>query len=682
MQFLTPVTIAIAAGLTIPPLVLLYFLRLKRSVADVSSTLLWKRAIEDLRVNAPFQRLRNSLLLWLQLLVLILAALALGRPMITRQKPHEQTLILMIDQSASMAVSEEPGRTRLDIAKDRAKKVVDAMEADSRAMVVAFCDRAIMVSSFDTDRAALKRKIDTIEQTDGVSMLSEAVTLAEAYSQNLIIGTSTGTDVAPESAAPAASVILFTDGRIGDAPDVMPQRLDLRKMEVVTIGRRTDNIGIVAMDARRSYETPEMLQVFATVRNFGSESVTCDATLYIDGEHLDVQTLELSPGLVSSDAAGDPPADDGIESNPPPGSVVAIAFDRVEFERGGVVEVRLNVDDALSADNRAWTVIHPPRRVDLLLVTEGNYFLEKVLSSLNVNLTQMTGEQYEQASDDEIIEAGRARYDVVVFDGYATGRLPVGNYWFWGAVPKIDGFQERGVVDDEAIIDWDEAHPILRHASVGHINVFFHWLRIKLPDGAIRLIEGETEDSTPLAYVTKAGSQFLICALPIFVSDEIDGTPMLNTDWVMKPDFVMFVTDAVQYLSSSADTAGFGSIRPGDPQSIPLPAGTRTVVVRRPDGTRDTLPVGGNSVTYARTRRVGIYAFEPAVEGRETLAVNLFSANESRVSPRGVVVLGSETLSVTKGENLVNEPLWPWLMMGLLVVCLFEWVVYNKRVYV
>ena len=76
MSFLNPMAIAVALGVTVPALVALYFLKLKRSVYRVPSTLLWKRAVEDLQVNSPFQRLRGSLLLLLQLLVLILVAFA------------------------------------------------------------------------------------------------------------------------------------------------------------------------------------------------------------------------------------------------------------------------------------------------------------------------------------------------------------------------------------------------------------------------------------------------------------------------------------------------------------------------------------------------------------------------------------------------------------------------------
>lgn len=381
MNFLTPTTIAIAGALTILPLVALYFLKLKRQQYAISSTLLWKKAIEDLHVNSPFQRLRTSLLLLLQLLVLALAALALGQPMMAMQRDRETSLILILDQSASMNVVEEDQLTRLDIAKREAKRVVDGMDENSRAMVIAFCDRATVASSFDNDKEALKRKIDSIEQTDSSSMLSEAINLAEAYSQNIIIGTSTGTDVAPEASA-AASVMLFTDGRVADANEISPQRLDLSNMEVVRVGTRSDNVGIITMNALRNYERPEMLQVFATARNYSESPVTIDATLYFDGEHMDVQTVELAPGATPNDEDENNPTDDENADVPLPGSQASIAFDEIEFTSAGLVEIRLNTNDALRADDKAYAIVPPSRTINLLLVTPDNRKLIDLLSLL------------------------------------------------------------------------------------------------------------------------------------------------------------------------------------------------------------------------------------------------------------------------------------------------------------
>jgi len=57
----------------VPPLILLlYFLKLRRTPIEVPSTYLWTRTLEDLHVNSIWQRLRNSLLLLLQLLLAFL----------------------------------------------------------------------------------------------------------------------------------------------------------------------------------------------------------------------------------------------------------------------------------------------------------------------------------------------------------------------------------------------------------------------------------------------------------------------------------------------------------------------------------------------------------------------------------------------------------------------------------
>ncbi|MCH7994992.1 MAG: BatA and WFA domain-containing protein, partial [Planctomycetes bacterium] len=493
MSFLSPATIALAAGLTVPPLIALYFLKLKRSVRLVPSTLLWKKSVEDLHVNSPFQRLRSSVLLILQLLVLLLAALALGKPMLEMALAHESTIIILVDHSASMAVIEADGRTRLDIAKEQAKRVVDGMDDDSRAMVIAFCDRATVVSSFDTDRQALKRKIESIEQTQSASSLGEAMSLAEAYTQNIIIGSDeAGADRAPDSVAPPATVFIFTDGRVEDADKVTLQKFDVDNIHVTSIGKRADNVGIIAMSARRNYETPEILEVSATIENFGPDPIAVDAVLYIDGENVDVQTIELGPlrdATDSQDTGGDSPEATKITEAADP--VGVIVFDEIEFGGGGTAEVVLRIDDALSADNRAWSIIDEPRHVQVLLVSSGNWFLENVLQTLPLTVKTMTPEQYEQADERDIQDGDRSRFDVVIFDDHSTARLPQGNYFFWGGVPTLDGLSRKDIIKNEVIFNWDETHPVLRYVGVEALYVY-EWHRLVLPPEAVSIIDGQS----------------------------------------------------------------------------------------------------------------------------------------------------------------------------------------------
>src|SRR5204862_8087734 len=98
-SFINPWTGLIAAGLSIPALLILYFLKLRRREMLVSSTILWKKAIQDLQVNAPFQRLRRNLLLFLQLLLLILLILALSRPITNMRPGAGKMAVILVDRS-------------------------------------------------------------------------------------------------------------------------------------------------------------------------------------------------------------------------------------------------------------------------------------------------------------------------------------------------------------------------------------------------------------------------------------------------------------------------------------------------------------------------------------------------------------------------------------------------------
>ncbi|MEZ6076091.1 MAG: BatA domain-containing protein [Pirellulaceae bacterium] len=70
----------------------------------VPSTYLWKKTIEDLHVNSIWQRLRKNLLLLLQLLVVLLLALACLRPGFRGQESIGGRSIFMIDKLEQYAI--------------------------------------------------------------------------------------------------------------------------------------------------------------------------------------------------------------------------------------------------------------------------------------------------------------------------------------------------------------------------------------------------------------------------------------------------------------------------------------------------------------------------------------------------------------------------------------------------
>ena len=124
-SFLNPWIASAAAAVVIPSLLVLYFLKLRRREIEISSTLLWKKAIQDLQVNSPFQKLRKNLLLLLQLLLLLLLCLALSRPVSNYTRGAGAVNVILIDRSASMNALDEGGKTRLEIAKKKAETEKD-----------------------------------------------------------------------------------------------------------------------------------------------------------------------------------------------------------------------------------------------------------------------------------------------------------------------------------------------------------------------------------------------------------------------------------------------------------------------------------------------------------------------------------------------------------------------------
>src|ERR1043165_4352406 len=199
MNWISPTTAIIAGSIAIPSLIILYFLKLRRRDVEISTTLLWKKAIEDLQANAPFQKLRKNILLLLQLLVLGAAVAAVGQPMLKAASITGTRHLLLIDRSASMSardatVDGQPA-TRLEAAKAEALRFIAAMrdpgifnkESGDQAMVIAFDVTAKALQTFTGDKNLLRAAVEAIKPSDAPSSIDEAWRLVKAQAPRRVV---------------------------------------------------------------------------------------------------------------------------------------------------------------------------------------------------------------------------------------------------------------------------------------------------------------------------------------------------------------------------------------------------------------------------------------------------------------------------------------------------------------
>ena len=144
MPFATP--LALLGLLFVPAVVAMYLLKLRREETPVPSTLLWQRLVADVEANAPWQRLRRSLLLLLQLLLVLVLVLLAARPFLERPAGLARDIVLVVDTSASMGATDvQPDR--LAAAKDAAIDALKDLPTGGKVSVIEAGRTARIVSS-------------------------------------------------------------------------------------------------------------------------------------------------------------------------------------------------------------------------------------------------------------------------------------------------------------------------------------------------------------------------------------------------------------------------------------------------------------------------------------------------------------------------------------------------------
>jgi hypothetical protein len=313
-----------------------------------------------------------------------------------------------------------------------------------------------------------------------------------------------------------------------------------------------------------------------------------------------------------------------------------------------------------------------------LLVTPGNRFLRQLMPAMPLSSYETwTPAEYEEAPDEMLIENGRCRFDVVIFDAHSTDRLPPAGYLFFDGIPLIESVdRSERPVENGVFLDWDETHPVLRHVAVGAMTVF-SWRNLELPDDAVVLIDGTT--GPVMALVHEPRRDYLISAFGLF--DETRS--YLNTDWVFQEGLVVFFYNALRYLSGGAGSGYVPGLSPGEAFTVAAADGATSVTVRTPEGEKVSVPVRGDELAaFGSTNRIGIYTATPVVEGDDARAVSLLSDEESLIAPNREFRIAAGEFTSSEEVERTNQPLWPYVLMALGVILFFEWFIYNKRVFI
>jgi len=560
MPFASP--LALLGLLFVPAVVAMYLLRLWRTETIVPSTLLWQRLAADVEANAPWQRLRRSLLFLLQLLLVVILALLAARPFVERPAGLARDIVLIVDTSASMSAT-DVAPDRLAAARSAALEALKDLPAGGKVSVIEAGRTARIVAAGTSDLGRVRQAIDSIRPSATRGDLADALALAQ--------------QLAVQSGD--AEVLVATDAALAVPPST---RVDA-PIRVLRVGdpKGSMNQAIVAL-AVRTAPSAVSRSVFISIANLDLEAATRRVEVWGDDHLIEARTVRID-----AQSRADVIVDDV------PGDV-------------GVVDVRLvAADDAtsgarpdlLATDDRAWAIVPPDRERNILIVGEGDPYLETALTYLpHSRLFGLKPADYPARA----VRTDGTSWDLIIFEGTLPETLP-STPILAIAPPRTSGLGEvTGALKNPAIGSLGTDEPILRYVDLSTTHIASAQ-QLVLPAWARTVIPGPK--GAPLLYSgIRAG---LPAAVLAFVPRE--------SDLPLQVGFPILIANLTGELlgGSSAPAA---TVKPGDPVALPIPPGATSLRVSRPDGTTvDLAPgtAGGLSVTFTQTDQLGVYTATP-----------------------------------------------------------------------
>ncbi len=397
MTFLFPWAAGFLA--LVPVVVGLYLLRQRRRRIVVPSVARWRSSHEPAPSRMAWGRVRGWRSLLLNLLILLLILLALLRPEFSTFLKAEPTAVV-VDARLRMQGIGGDGMSAFDRAKVVATGIAAGASENAPVSVMA-------LDGVASARMANPRR--ALEAVEGLAV----------------------SDAGGEASFGISGRTVF----VTDRP------MEIEGAEVVAVGEAAPNVAVTDFALRSLPDGGQSRALFVRVRNFSDEAISRDLELRIDDRLLDVVPVSIAAG-------GE------FETNRTFGA------SELESDRGWLTGTLVG-DDAIAADNVGRVAVPMGGKPRVLLVTEGNWFLENALSAdPQIAFELLTPGVWRAGME--------SAFDAVVFDdwlpdGMTRETAESGNYLFVGRSPwSVAG--ER--IENPAVTDAERDNPLLAGLSL------------------------------------------------------------------------------------------------------------------------------------------------------------------------------------------------------------------------
>jgi hypothetical protein len=608
----------------------LYILKLRRRVVAVPFSLLWERILRDKEATSLFSKLKRLLSLLLQLAMLALLVLALGDPRAAESLVRGRTIVVLVDASASMQAT-DVAPSRLAVAKDEVRKMIRGMGGADRMLVAQMDAMVTPLGPMTGDTSALERAVAAVTPTDASADFARALRFAS--------------DVLREAERP--EVIVVSDGALGPATDAAGAvHLGDAKLSYVRVGKGGRNVGITQFSVRRYPLDKSRYEVMLELTNPGAEAEDVELQLLGDGALVDITKLRLQPG-------------ERLPRFYPQLSGASRTLEAKIARLDGT-------HDDLSADDHAYALLPERRRAKVLVVTEGNAYLEAaLLLDEYLDVTQVPASGYAAAI------AAHA-WDAVVFDGVTPAEMPKASALYLDPRGPGSPVKVKEALKSPGFDRVDRRHPAIRFTALDDVNVAAgHHLQ---PEDGDKVLGASSDGAAPILVAgTRGGYKFVAL-----------GFDVRDSDLPLRPAWPLFVIDCIDWFGDE-DARYLSGFRTGEVWRVPVAGLTGEAIVSFPDGAQQPVAVHeGRAVLLGE--RAGFYrlAYRSREGGPSTetaFAANLLDAAESAIAPQDRLTVDGKEAGETSPFHLgVRREIWVYLLLAAALLTALEWATYHRRV--